>query len=333
MARAKKLPSGNWRTRVYAYTDENNKKHYKSFTASTKKESERLATQYEYSQNLTDMTVFDSINNYIRIKEKTLSPSTIKGYSVHLNNHVDDIKHYKLSALTSAIIQDWIGNLNTRLSPKTVCDTYHLLVATMKFFDYSVNFKIKLPQKRFAVGYIPTSDDISRLLEYLKQKNYELAKAVALAAFGTLRRSEICALTSDDVHGNEIIINKALLYIDGKNIIKDVPKNESSNRTVVFAQFVIDMLPSKGKLVNLSPNQITQNLRFALIKLNIPLFRFHDLRHYSASIMHAKGIPDVYIMERGGWESDATLKKIYRNSLDDFSKKYTDEINNYFSNL
>lgn len=45
-------------------------------------------------------------------------------------------------------------------------------------------------------------------------------------------------------------------------------------------------------------------------KLDIPHFRFHDLRYYSASIMHAIGVPDVYIMERGGWSSDKTLKKI-----------------------
>ncbi|MCB7523198.1 tyrosine-type recombinase/integrase [[Clostridium] hylemonae] len=50
-------------------------------------------------------------------------------------------------------------------------------------------------------------------------------------------------------------------------------------------------------------------------------FRFHDLRHYSASIQHALGIPDAYIMERGGWETDGTLKSIYRHTLKDKKKK------------
>jgi hypothetical protein len=39
MAKAKKLSSGNWRTLIYDHTDENGKRHYKSFTANTKKES------------------------------------------------------------------------------------------------------------------------------------------------------------------------------------------------------------------------------------------------------------------------------------------------------
>jgi hypothetical protein len=37
MAKAQKLPSGSWRYLVYDYTDSQGKKHYKSFTADTKK--------------------------------------------------------------------------------------------------------------------------------------------------------------------------------------------------------------------------------------------------------------------------------------------------------
>ena len=35
MAKPKKMPSGKWRVRVYDYTDSDNKKHYRSFTAPT----------------------------------------------------------------------------------------------------------------------------------------------------------------------------------------------------------------------------------------------------------------------------------------------------------
>jgi len=69
-----------------------------------------------------------------------------------------------------------------------------------------------------------------------------------------------------------------------------------------------------------------------LKRLSIPHFRFHDLRHYSASIMHAIGIPDQYIMQRGGWSSDGVLKSIYRNTMDDYAKKFSSQINDYFKN-
>ena len=46
MATPKKLPSGNWRVRVYDYTDESNVRHYRSFTAATKKECSYMAAEF-----------------------------------------------------------------------------------------------------------------------------------------------------------------------------------------------------------------------------------------------------------------------------------------------
>ena len=62
-------------------------------------------------------------------------------------------------------------------------------------------------------------------------------------------------------------------------------------------------------------------------------FRFHDFRHYSASIMHAIGIPDQYIMARGGWKTDTVLKAVYRNVIYDEQKKFTDKINSHFTTM
>ena len=52
-------------------------------------------------------------------------------------------------------------------------------------------------------------------------------------------------------------------------------------------------------------------------------FRFHDFRHYSASIMHA----------RGGWKTDTVLKAVYRNVINDEQKKFTDKINSHFTTM
>ena len=81
MPTPKKLPSGNWRVRVYDYTDESNVRHYRSFTAATKKECSYMAA--EFSQNKTriaagDLTVAEAIDEYIRVKSEVLSHSTIR---------------------------------------------------------------------------------------------------------------------------------------------------------------------------------------------------------------------------------------------------------------
>ena len=46
--------------------------------------------------------------------------------------------------------------------------------------------------------------------------------------------------------------------------------------------------------------------------------------------MHGIGIPDQYIMKRGGWESDRVLKKGYRNVIDEEDKKFIDKVNTPF---
>ena len=49
MATARKLPSGNYRVRLFVGM-EDGKRKYKSFTAPTKKEAERQAAVYEYEK-------------------------------------------------------------------------------------------------------------------------------------------------------------------------------------------------------------------------------------------------------------------------------------------
>lgn len=340
MAKAKKLPSGNWRTRVFDYVDSDGKKHYKSFTAASRKESEYLAAQYStnkylFSTDNDNMSVNEIIDTYIKAKKSTLSPTTISCYTTDFKNHFKEIGNLKIKALNSSIIQRWIGCLSQSLAPKTVRNTYGLFVSALKFYDVWRNYKIKLPEKIIEIDYIPTDDDIKTVMNYYQQHNQDMLIAVCLSAFGTLRRSEICALTADDVVGNKIIINKSMI-LNRENkewIIRPTPKTLSSNRIVEYPKFIIDMLPKKDKLVKLLPSSITSSHIQTIKRLHLHHFRFHDYRHYAASIMHAIGIPDVYIMSRGGWSSDDTLKKIYRNSLEDYNIAYTDKINNYTKNM
>ena len=133
-------------------------------------------------------------------------------------------------------------------------------------------------------------------------------------------------MTVDDIESNVIHINKALVYSGNNAWTIKTTKTTSSTRNVDMPEYVLKLFPTKGRLVNLNPNQITHRFKRALKKLEIPNFRFHDLRHYAASMMHALGIPDVYIMQRGGWSSDNTLKNIYRGVMDDYKEKFTNKV-------
>ena len=339
MATAKKLPSGSWRVRAYLGKDANGKAMYKSFTGRTKKEAEYLAVKYlddcdkEYFSNTTDETIGAIVDKYLTVKGNILSQATIRGYLSIRKNLIEQISSIKVKDLKSANTQVWIGNLSVSHSPKTVHNAYGLLSAALEMFYPDKILKVQLPQKENKQLYVPTDDDIKMILNYFKEYDIDMYRACLLSAFGTLRRSELCALTADDVSGNLITINKALVKsVDGAWVLKTT-KTTSSTRTVEFPQFVIDALPKEGRLVNISPSRVSDRFIKTLKKLNKRNFRFHDLRHYSASVMHAIGVPDVYIMERGGWKSDNTLKKIYRGKMDDYQKKFTDTTNNHFEKI
>lgn len=49
--------------------------------------------------------------------------------------------------------------------------------------------------------------------------------------------------------------------------------------------------------------------------------------------MHAIGVPDKYILDRGGWETDHVLKAVYRNSIDIEAEKQNQKINQYFTEM
>ena len=328
MAKARKLPSGRWRCKVYDYKDSKGIEHYKSFTADSAKEAEYLAAAYRMDKTKVetkkpDITLKDAMYKYCDMKSNVLSPTTLTEYKHLINNAFSEYHSLPIKKFNAELIQLWINEYSIGRNPKTVKNAYGFLYVVLKAFLPDLHVNVTLPQKIKPKLYVPTDDDIKSITDYLKDTDTDLLTAVYLAAFGTLRRSEICALTSADVEKNIIHINKALVLNEQREWVVKTTKTVSSIRDVDMPDHIISLLPKSGNLVNLNPNQITHRFAKTLKALNIHSFRFHDLRHYAASMMHAIGIPDTYIMRRGGWSSDTTLKNIYRGVMDDYMERFT----------
>lgn len=335
MATAKKLPSGKWRCLIYIGS-ENGKRKYKSFTANTKKEAELKATQYAYSQKeekeiSKDTTLHSAMKEYCELKKPVLSPSTIRGYEQLRNNAFKNIENKKLSELNKNTLQRWVNGYSENHSPKSVRNAYGFLNTVIKdnIENFSVN--VTLPSKIRYDGYVPNDEEIQELIRYYSEHDKDMLIASCLSAFGTLRRSEICGLDADHISGNILHIRQSKVKNSSNQFeLKPYAKNSSSARDVCMPQFIIDMLPKEGYVVSINPDRISIRHGRTLKKLAIQHFRFHDLRHYAASIMHALGIPDQYIMQRGGWSSDKTLKEIYRGTIDTYNKQFQDITFNHF---
>ena len=327
--KAKKLPSGNWRCRVYL-GETDGKKKFKSFTAPTKKEAESLASQFMHDKEsyLSDnCTVADAIDRYINSRESVLSPSTVREYRRSQRRDYGSIGNISVQSVTSEQLQRFINGLAAIHSPKTVKNIYGLLKASLKAINPSRAYYVTLPQEKPKEYHLPTDADIKRMLNIADP---DMKKAILLASIGTMRRGEICAVEYGDIRGNTIHVHSdMILNPENKYIVKKIPKTNTSDRYIEFSDAVIRQLGTgTGRIVPITPLRLSK--RFAKIREKAGVdCRFHDLRHYAASIMHAIGVPDQYIMERGGWSSDATLKKVYRNTLSDKSKEFSDKANDY----
>lgn len=332
MATAKKLPSGSYRIRVFLGLTDEGKKAYKSFTAPTKKEVEYLAAEFianrrNFNAAQTDRTLAEAYRRYIEIKENTLSPTTVREYQHSAKRDFPELMPLKLSRITQEAVQSAVNIMSATHSPKSVRNAHGLLSAVLRMFAPEIRLNTRMPQPKRADIYVPSDDDIEQLMQTIRGK--ELEKAVLLAAFGSLRRSECCALTAEDIDGDVVKVRRAMVWTKDKMWDFKPPKSKAGYRDVTLPQFVMERLTPRqegSRIVDLVPTSVTNLFSKALEKAGLPHFRFHDLRHYQASILHAMGVPDKYIMERGGWKTDSTLKNIYQHTMSDRRKQIEDDI-------
>lgn len=326
--------SGTWTAIVFSHKDKNGKRHYKSITAATKREWKRKEAEFIVNRKASspsDMTVGECVERYISSKEGVLSPSTIRGYRMYQKKFIP-LRDIPVSRIESSDLQYFVSDLSAGLSPKSVRNIYSLLLSSIAVID-DRRFKVTLPAKNVIEYNTPTDDQVMLLMQ---SASPVMAKCIALAACGTLRRGEICGLHYDDIlHDFHAVYVHRSVVLDagGKWIEKDMPKTSGSVRRVILPKEIIQMLgDGEGKIIPATPNTITEN--FIKLRNRVGLScRFHDLRHYSASVMHAIGVPDKYIMERGGWTDDRVLKAVYQNTLSDQSKIFTQKTNDHFSDL
>lgn len=340
MATAKKLPSGNYRARIFVGTDENGKRIYKSFTDPDKKRAEWLAAQYNLTrkeQSRNTMTVAEAIESYISNKTNVLSPSTIRAYRSMQKNDYAPIARKKLCELDNQTIQKFINDFAKNHTPKTVKNVYTLLVSSLKEAAPDMEITAKLPRKRNSSIEIPTESEVKALLQSISG-NKELYVAVLLASVLGLRRGEICALEWSDLKGNMLSINKALAMTADNMWVVKTPKTESGKRVLPIPDWLKkEILSTKkssakdNRMIHMTPNSLTDAFIDARNALGFS-FRLHDLRHYNASIMLAIGIPDKYAMQRMGHATPNMLKTVYQHVMENAKNEQDEKVNEYMKN-
>lgn len=333
MATAKKLPSGNYRVRVHVGNGK-----YKSFTAERKADAEYAANLYlqtcKDKRSPTKITVGEAIDQYIESKSNILSPSTIREYRRMRKQYLKTIIDKPVFKLSNQEVQAAINIEAQTHAYKTVRNIFGLLSAALKG---KVDLDVALPQKEKIKITIPTQQEIQRLLQYATGKEIELP--ILLSACLGLRRGEIAPLDYSDIdfQRKTITISKSMVLNSSSEWVVKKPKTYSGNRTLKVYDFILDKVQERKDaelpLISLTPNQISDEFSYALEKTGLPHFRFHDLRHYNASIMLSLNIPDKYAMERMGHATNNMLKTVYQHTMQEKEDSVDAALSEYFNAL
>lgn len=325
----RKLKSGNWNAIVYL-GNKDGKKQYYSVTASTKKRAELLALQ-NHPTSSNNLTFYDASERYLSAKSNTLSPNTIRSYKIILNR-LTGLYRIPLIKLNNEKVQIVINDLSSYLSPKSVKCTYGFITAVLGMFAPETKLNITLPEKIISEVMIPTKEEVELLIK--EAASEEMALAIQLAAYGSLRSGEICALKEDCLYKNKIRIKRSLaLNENGDYILKNSPKSYAGFRDVPLPEELIAKLKEiskDGNVFHYTPNSLNSAFRRLTKHCKIRPYKFHSLRHFFASYCHAQGIPDQYIMKVGGWEDIGTLTKIYQHTMDDEMERTAKTIRSFY---
>lgn len=267
----------------------------------------------EYEANRGCFEVY--CDKYIESRRGICSPSTLGGYQKCKRCLSKEFKAMKIYEITQNDVQNEIRKFSEGRSPKTVRNQHGFISAVLGQFRPSLKLTTALPQKKATETVTPITRDVERILKASEGTPYHIA--FQLAVLG-LRRSEICALTIDDIDGNILKINKARIYDEENHLMtRNNTKTEESTREIYLPAALVEEITKAGVIYDRTPPMLVKTLHKYQDMLGIERFRLHDFRHYYASYAHANGIPDAYIMKAGGWKTEHVMKRVYREALKD----------------
>lgn len=339
MAKAKKRPSGSWRVQLYVGADPvTGKRKYKSFTADTKKEAEYIAAQYRMGieqKQKSPLTFKQAAEEYIALRSNVLSPWTVTSYKRILAHDLPSLHKLPLSDLDQDVIQRFINMYSLDHSPKTVRNVHAFITRIIGVHYPNIKFTTTLPSKIKHQITIPTDDQI--LLAIQSADGY-MPLIIRVASSLGLRRAEICALTWADISNGSLNIDKALAKNPEKQWVLKAPKSFAGTRTVTVPPALLSLILSSrpedaldsDRIFPVNPDYITKHWYLLCKSLGFSC-RFHDLRHYNASVMLSLGVPDKYAMQRMGHATTNMLKTVYQHLINEKEKQEYAKVDSYMS--
>lgn len=269
----------------------------------------------------------NAAKQYLETRRNVLSPRTVKEYAELPDRLSKTFVALNVYEITINDVQAEINRLAKDKSPKTVKNYSSYICTVIKAFNRNFVGKVTLPQPVKSDPYIPTDEEVKKFLTYIKEERPKYYSLVVLAAYG-LRRSEIMALSADDLDGNILHVTKAKVLDENNNFVIKTTKTPKSRRDIVIPQDVADSIRENQYAFNYHPGDISKVINTACKKLGIQRFTLHKLRHYFATKLLSENVDVMTIAALGGWSSPAMIYNRYGHAVEGKKKDALAHIDN-----
>ena len=302
-----------------------------------------------------DMYFHIYIGIWLESIKHTVEQSTFEGYSMDVKNHILPYfeKHrFKLGEIKALHLQAYYGEMLEKgkkdgsggLSPKTIKNHHTIIRKSLQdamrneMIPSNPADLVKLPKKQKFIGEFYTLSQANSLIEC--SKDTEFYVAVVLALYTGCRRSEILGFKWESVNWESGTITVKDTVVRAKTVIyRRGTKTDSSYRTLQLTEGVMEILKEEkakqqeyerlfgseyikndyivkranGELY--VPNTFTSCIQRCMKKAGLPVIRFHDLRHTTASLLISLGLSLKEVQEWLGHSDISTTANIYTHIM------------------
>lgn len=282
-------------------------------------------------QRKCSYTTEQAVDAYIASKT-SLSPCTVRGY--------ETIKANRFQAQMDKVMDsvDWQAAIDQEdCSPKTIKNAWGLISSAMRYVGVEPP-KVCLPKVVQEEHAFLEPEQIPIFLDAMRGNTFELA---ALFGLHSLRRSEICDLTMQDINLKKGIIRVRGAAVPDKdnNIVhKRETKNDASTRTVhIMIPRLTELLTQmqkdgyQGYLVTAHPNSIYKAVNSVCARCGLPEIGCHGLRHSFISLCYHLQWSELAVMREAGYSDIYTMRKIYTHLAQADKDKNVEAMQKFFS--
>jgi integrase len=327
----------------------------------TKKDAEKaaaeLVTQIEKGDYIkpSKETVGAFMLDFVEQTLKNhVAPNTYEGRLGFVNNHIiPKIGHIPLSKLTPMDIQKFYNDLRTEFGAGHVQNIGNLLTkAFRQAYEWGMVQKnvvslVKKPpiSRKNTTMKIWTVEQQKAFLDYAKNDNEFYYSLFLLALTTGMRKGELLGLQWGDVDlkNNTIQVKRTLVIAEKTIYLKDVPKTESSIRSISIAENTIKNLrefklkqapnelnlvfPSPKTNLLLYPNSLDKHFHKTIKAAGVPSITFHGLRHTFATTLLELGVNAKIVQEMLGHSTIKTTMDTYSHVLPNMQQGAAEHLN------